>query len=57
MLHVGDVISCQYCGELLEIEESDLNFKLNYGSFGSEIYVQCPCCGKPAYTEGTIKLF
>lgn len=57
MLHVGDIITCQYCGEELEIEESDLkHFNLNFCSFGSEIYIQCPCCGKPAYTEGILNL-
>lgn len=54
MLQAGDIINCQYCGEALEIEEDDLELAIS--SFGSLVYIKCPCCGKPAYEDGIVNL-
>lgn len=55
MLRPGDVITCDYCGECLEVEENDL--QVAFGTYGDAIYITCPCCGKMAKIVGVVDIF
>lgn len=55
MLRPGDVITCDYCDEYLEVEKKDL--QVAFGTYGDAIYITCPCCGKMAKIVGIADIF
>lgn len=56
MLRPGDVITCDYCGACLELDEQD-EAQLALSNYGNAIYIECPCCGKMAKIVGVTDIF
>ena len=43
------LISCEYCGVVIDVDRCDVMEKENWGPFGTYTYIECPVCKRSIY--------